>query len=807
MEASPGEVQRRECKRRAVESSFTAGRQRQSKRSFAVTRSRCRSTEPDARPASTCRARERNSKAPTGHSQNMLALTCRPDLPRALPATPRRWCIPESLRPYSPGAIGALRQRPFQDEEPSVRCAGVPPPRNNADLQATTVGSGATARQQSWEIELSSRMHHGFSKPRSVGSTPHSQPGPWPAVPRITGVLGFARGRAGAPASPMSRTSSGGVNAGLAAQLDAVEHAAGLLVSRSHACFDERLGFDFTGAVMMPHHESRPIWVTSTGRVFLEAFSPLYEQARDFLVAICEPKSRPEFIHEYALDRHALFAAASMGLTGTLICDALQRFSKCQVAQGVQAFVRACTSGYGKVKLVLHRSRFYVESPYSALLRSLASDPVVRECRVLASAAGAASAAVDKDGFLVGVELAEGVDSVGLAGVVSAAPARPAGGQGSVAFAVGASAAERARVSARLSGEVDELEEDSREVPRPVASHSSQPTSGLKAAPSAEAMAQLSDEELLAFIDRMDPVLGFPTAHAEGGKCGVVPRPKRLLEGAASAQPGAPKRPDSERSPRPSATPDALTHGMTAEQRGQVLRFEIRADKVDVVRARCARMHPPIPLMLEYDFREDRVGVPSLAIELSRPEGLRPYQSRSLAKMFGNGRARSGMIVLPCGAGKTLVGIAAAATIKKSTIVLCPNETSINQWEEAFKGFTTLGRTPRSVIRRLTRGAKEPLPPASEAVILLTTYSMIGMRANAKAAAETVARLREIEMREWGLMILDETHQVVAETFRQVLYLSAHCRLGLTATVRRATRTRCKRQFSCTLASDTCWFN
>jgi DNA excision repair protein ERCC-3 len=46
-------------------------------------------------------------------------------------------------------------------------------------------------------------------------------------------------------------------------------------------------------------------------------------------------------------------------------------------------------------------------------------------------------------------------------------------------------------------------------------------------------------------------------------------------------------------------------------------------------------------------------------------------QEKSLSKMFGNGRSRSGIIVLPCGAGKTLVGITAATTIRKSTLVFC----------------------------------------------------------------------------------------------------------------------------------------
>ncbi|CAM9161480.1 unnamed protein product, partial [Choristocarpus tenellus] len=46
-------------------------------------------------------------------------------------------------------------------------------------------------------------------------------------------------------------------------------------------------------------HENRPIWVLPDGHIFLEAMSPYYTQAYDFLVAISEPVSRPEFVHEY----------------------------------------------------------------------------------------------------------------------------------------------------------------------------------------------------------------------------------------------------------------------------------------------------------------------------------------------------------------------------------------------------------------------------------------------------------------------------------------------------------------------------
>ena len=58
--------------------------------------------------------------------------------------------------------------------------------------------------------------------------------------------------------------------------------------------------------------------------------------------------------------------------------------------------------------------------------------------------------------------------------------------------------------------------------------------------------------------------------------------------------------------------------------------------------------------------------------------------------MFSNGRARSGVIVLPCGAGKSLTGVAAAARVKKSVICLCTNAVSVDQWKQQFQMWTNL---------------------------------------------------------------------------------------------------------------------
>jgi DNA excision repair protein ERCC-3 len=104
---------------------------------------------------------------------------------------------------------------------------------------------------------------------------------------------------------------------------------------------------------------------------------------------------------------------------------------------------------------------------------------------------------------------------------------------------------------------------------------------------------------------------------------------------------------------------------------------------------RYAKEHCKYPLLEEYDFRNDNKN-PLLSMDLRPSTTIRPYQERSLSKMFGNGRARSGIIVLPCGAGKSLTGVTAASTIKRATIVMCINNSSVNQWKDQFLTWTTL---------------------------------------------------------------------------------------------------------------------
>ena len=96
--------------------------------------------------------------------------------------------------------------------------------------------------------------------------------------------------------------------------------------------------------------------------------------------------------------------------------------------------------------------------------------------------------------------------------------------------------------------------------------------------------------------------------------------------------------------------------------------FEVDQDQLETLQKRT--MDLEFPLLAEYDFRHDTVNA-DINIDLKPNAVLRPYQEKSLRKMFGNGRARSGLIVLPCGAGKSLVGVTACCTVRKKAIVLC----------------------------------------------------------------------------------------------------------------------------------------
>lgn len=114
-----------------------------------------------------------------------------------------------------------------------------------------------------------------------------------------------------------------------------------------------------------------------------------------------------------------------------------------------------------------------------------------------------------------------------------------------------------------------------------------------------------------------------------------------------------------------------------------------------------------------------------------------------------SGRARSGIIVLPCGAGKSLVGVSAACRVKKSCLCLATNAVSVDQWAFQFKLWSTIREEQ---ICRFTSDSKERF--RGNAGVVVTTYNMVAF--GGKRSEESEKIIEEIRNREWGLLLMDE---------------------------------------------------
>lgn len=161
---------------------------------------------------------------------------------------------------------------------------------------------------------------------------------------------------------------------------------------------------DFSYLSLKLDHASRPLWISpEDGHIILEGFSPIAEQAQDFLVAIAEPVSRPAFIHEYKLTAYSLYAAVSVGLQTDDIIEVLGRLSKVPVPESIIEFVKERTTSYGKVKLVLKHNRYFIESAHPGTLQFLLKDRVIREARMVQSQGDAmmSSKAPTRNGLVI----------------------------------------------------------------------------------------------------------------------------------------------------------------------------------------------------------------------------------------------------------------------------------------------------------------------------------------------------------------------------------------------------------------------
>ena len=155
------------------------------------------------------------------------------------------------------------------------------------------------------------------------------------------------------------------------------------------------------------------------------------------------------------------------------------------------------------------------------------------------------------------------------------------------------------------------------------------------------------------------------------------------------------------------------------------------------------------------------------------PFRVRDYQRRAAEAFYlaGSERGGSGVIVLPCGAGKTIVGLAAMAMVKQTTLVLATSLTSVKQWRRELLDKTTLRPDD---IAEYTGEQKHTGP------VTLTTYQMLTWRADRESE---FPHLELFQARSWGLIVYDEVHLLPAPVFRATADLQARRRLGLTATL------------------------
>jgi DNA excision repair protein ERCC-3 len=155
------------------------------------------------------------------------------------------------------------------------------------------------------------------------------------------------------------------------------------------------------------------------------------------------------------------------------------------------------------------------------------------------------------------------------------------------------------------------------------------------------------------------------------------------------------------------------------------------------------------------------------------PFSVRDYQRKAVNAFKGPdpNSGGSGVICLPCGAGKTIVGMGVISELKQTTLILTTNLTAVKQWRRELLDKTDVSE---GAIAEYTGESKAVGP------ITLTTYQILTWRPNRKAE---FPHFHLFYAQPWGLIIYDEVHLLPAPVFRVTAELQARRRLGMTATL------------------------
>ncbi len=156
-----------------------------------------------------------------------------------------------------------------------------------------------------------------------------------------------------------------------------------------------------------------------------------------------------------------------------------------------------------------------------------------------------------------------------------------------------------------------------------------------------------------------------------------------------------------------------------------------------------------------------------------QPFALREYQHQAVEAFYAGGSARggSGVLVLPCGAGKTVIGLAAMSRLGCETLVLTTNITAARQWIRELLDKTWLDP---SLVGEYSGEVKEVKP------VTVATYQILTARTRKDGEFTHFALFNQ---KDWGLIIYDEVHLLPAPVFRATAEIQARRRLGLTATL------------------------
>jgi DNA excision repair protein ERCC-3 len=159
----------------------------------------------------------------------------------------------------------------------------------------------------------------------------------------------------------------------------------------------------------------------------------------------------------------------------------------------------------------------------------------------------------------------------------------------------------------------------------------------------------------------------------------------------------------------------------------------------------------------------------------------RAYQSAAADAFYAGGAPSggSGAVVLPCGAGKTIVGLVTMAAIQRATLILTPNTIAVRQWIAEILDKTDI---PPEMVAEYTGERKDIAP------VTVSTYQILTHRKNARkneegASPQDYPHFSLFTSYDWGLIIYDEVHLLPAPVFRFTAEIQARRRLGLTATL------------------------